>query len=188
MRRGISALVFVAAAMSGASAMAETVTQGVNGDPHWWRIDSPRVNEPRTEYQQITFHAGDKVWFRAGGCVQTGGSGKTWKRYVNPSGPNSLNLYHGEIEIPGAIPTLTFLSDFMSPEEEGDWSGNVTVQPQNGTFPAMYLTLGYTDDGYGDNGYWGHDDGTENQCENIGNAFVDIYIVPAPVPVPIRRF
>jgi hypothetical protein len=185
MRRGLSTVVVAVMAMCGANAMAETVQSNVNNDPHWWRITEPNVKQPRTEYPQIAFHKGDQVWFRAGGCVQTGGSGATWKRYVNPSGPNSLNLYHGEIQIPGAIPSLSPLSWFMSSAEEGDWVGSVVVQPQANTFPAMYLVLGYTDDGYGDNGYWGHDDGTENQCANVGNAYVDVYIVPAPV---FRRF
>jgi hypothetical protein len=185
MRRGLSAVVLAGMAMTGANALAETVQANYNGDPHWWHISQPNVNEPRTEYQQIQFHAGDTVYFRAGGCVQTGGHGATWKRYVNPSGPNSLNLYHGEIEIPGAIPSLSPLSWFMSSEEEGSWVGNVTVKPQNNTFPAMYLTLGYTDDDYSDNGYWGHDDGTEDQCKNVGDAFLDVYIVPAPPPAPV---
>ena len=38
----------------------------------------------------------------------------------------------------------------------------------------MYLILGYEDDGYSDNGYWGRegDDGTGNQCAGLGNAYV----------------
>ena len=36
------------------------------------------------------------------GCVNTGGSGKTWKRYLDPAGANSARLYHGLIWIPGA--------------------------------------------------------------------------------------
>ena len=65
------------------------------------RIDEPNVKERLTAYSQVTFQAGDSVSVQAGGCVQTGGHGKTWKRYVNPSGPNSDRLYHGLIQIPG---------------------------------------------------------------------------------------
>jgi hypothetical protein len=46
-----------------------------------------------------------------------------------------------------------------------------------GLNPAqLYLRLGYEDDGYGDNGYSSHDDGTEGQCKNSVNAFVIISI------------
>jgi hypothetical protein len=38
------------------------------------------------------------------------------------------------------------------------------------------LVLGYEDDGYSDNGYTAHDDGTGNQCRNVGNASVTIVI------------
>src|SRR5262245_36842108 len=66
------------------------------------RVDQPNVKARRTEYRSITFKPGDKVTVQAGGCVQTGGSGATWKRFVNPSGANSDRLYHGLITIPGA--------------------------------------------------------------------------------------
>ena len=42
------------------------------------------------------------------------------------------------------------------------------------------LLLGYEDDGYGDNGYYAHDDGTENQCKNVGNAWVTVRIERPP--------
>jgi hypothetical protein len=38
------------------------------------------------------------------------------------------------------------------------------------------LVLGYQDDGYSDNGYWGHDNGTGDQCKNVGNAWVHLVI------------
>src|SRR5947209_10590917 len=66
------------------------------------RIDQPIVTQALTQYPQILFHPGDTVTVDAGGCVQTGGIGPTWKRYVNPSGPDSDHLYHGLIMIPGA--------------------------------------------------------------------------------------
>src|SRR5215470_7699945 len=73
----------------------------VNGNHETWRIDEPNVGQRSTDYP-IIFHPGDAVTIDAGGCVQTGGSGRTWKRYVDPQGPNSDHLYHGLIEIPGA--------------------------------------------------------------------------------------
>lgn len=38
------------------------------------------------------------------------------------------------------------------------------------------LYLGYEDGNYSDNGYWGHGDGTGDQCRNVGNAWVHITI------------
>jgi hypothetical protein len=43
----------------------------------------------------------------------------------------------------------------------------------------MSLHLGYEDDGYSDNGYWGHDDGTEDQCSGSVNAFIELAIYHA---------
>ena len=43
------------------------------------------------------------------GCCQTGGHGKTWKRYVDPQGPNSDRLYHGLVWVPGATSGLVRL-------------------------------------------------------------------------------
>jgi hypothetical protein len=51
-----------------------------------------------------------------------------------------------------------------------------TIRCRGANTPDSYLTLGYSDDSYSDNGYWGHDDGTENQCAGIGNAVLEIYI------------
>jgi len=135
-------------------------------------INSPGVNNPITEYPSITFQPGDQVYVTAGGCVQTGGSGSTWKRYVNPSGDNADRLYHGRIWIPGATMGLETIGSVIN-------RSPVTVAtPPPGANPSeMYLRLGYDDDVYADNGYWGHDDGTENQCLNVGNAWVTIRTV-----------
>src|SRR5205823_4332911 len=64
-------------------------------------IDQPNVKARFTEYHEVRFLPGDTVSVQAGGCVQTGGVGRTWKRYVDPSGPNSDRLYHGLIWLPG---------------------------------------------------------------------------------------
>ena len=65
------------------------VTHTVNGNTETWRIDEPNVKQKVTPYPQIKFRPGDKVTIQASGCVQTGGTGNTWKRYVNPSGPDA---------------------------------------------------------------------------------------------------
>src|SRR5437868_5696323 len=71
-----------------------------------WRIDQPQVDTPRKDYRQVTFQKYDEVIVTGGGCVNTRGSGQTWKRYVDPSGDNSDRLYHGRISIPSATADL----------------------------------------------------------------------------------
>ena len=139
------------------------------------RIDAPNVKQRVSEYQTIRFQPGDRISLNGGGCVQTGGSGRTWKRYVNPQGPNSDRLYHGLVQIPGAMPDLRRLADVI---------GQTLVVPAGVAASQLYLRLGYEDDGYGDNGYWGHDDGTGDQCKNVGNAFVELSVVHGAPPGP----
>jgi hypothetical protein len=131
------------------------------------RIDEPTVTRRLSTYPQITFSPGDHVTVQAGGCVQTGGTGKTWKRYVNPSGPNSDRLYHGLIQIPGLHSDLVHIAGVVTQSVDIP----ATLNPQ-----GAVLRLGYEDDNYSDNGYWGHDVGTENQCRGVGNAFVVLTI------------
>src|SRR5947209_3535413 len=119
-------------------------------------IRQPIVDHSLTNYTPlITFQKDDTVTLAADGCVQTGGSGDTWKRYVNPSGKNSGSrhgLYHGTVTIPNASPSLagTPIIDVVS--------NTYTI-----TAPSQ-LELGYVDNDYHDNGYWGHDNGNNNQC------------------------
>src|SRR5262249_25945895 len=47
-----------------------------------------------------------------------------------------------------------------------------------------YLTLGYEDDNYNDNGYWRHDDGG-GQCRGIGSAFVEL-VIQQPGPAVVQ--
>jgi hypothetical protein len=125
-------------------------------------ISEPVVNQPQTSYF-LSFRPGDHVRVFAGGCVQTGGKGKTWKRYVDPASDN--DLYHGLITIPGATGQLDRLVN--------------TVGRQYTVFGAGgNLVLGYQDDVYGDNGYYNRntDNGTGNQCLNLGNAAVRFLI------------
>src|SRR5262249_4768573 len=135
-------------------------THGGADDPHAVTITEPVVNAPRWEIP-VTVYAGDRVYVHAGGCVQTGGRGATWKRYVNPSGDRSWDLYHGEIAIPGTqVELLTPLNYVVGPD--GAYQREFTATAQG--FAQGNIALGYTDDGYSDNGYYAHDNGTENQC------------------------
>ncbi len=135
-------------------------------------------------YQAIAFQKGDKVTIVAGGGVQTGGSGKTWKRYVNPSGPNSDHIYFGEIYIPGITGGLTAIRDLArqfggiyDPQSPDKCTIKLTIPDINNMpISQRYMSLHYTDDNYSDNGYSGHDDGTEDQCKNVGPAYVNIQI------------
>ncbi len=138
-----------------------------------WRITQPNVKQASTNYPQIKFLPGDSVSITAGGCVQTGGSGRTWKLYVNPSGPNADRLYHGKIWIPGIDSSLTRIQNFSAFNQAREIPSPLPGGLQPGD---LYLRLGYEDDGYGDNGYYSHDDGTNDQCKNSVNAFVIISI------------
>jgi hypothetical protein len=124
------------------------------------KVIEPNVNQSSTSYPQIQFLPGDHVAIDAGGCAQTGGLGATWKRYVNPASDNGL--YHGSISIPRATAGLQQLWTLVG--------RTVVVGAAGG------LTLGYQDDDYSDNGYWGHDDGTGGQCKNSVNAWVTLTI------------
>jgi hypothetical protein len=63
-------------------ARAETVTCTTSGQVTTCRVAEPNVKQRLTSYSQITLKGGDSVTVQAGGCVQTGGIGRTWKRYV----------------------------------------------------------------------------------------------------------
>jgi hypothetical protein len=143
-----------------------------------WKITRPRVTQARTEYPQITFSPNSQVTVTGSGCVQTGGKGATWKRYVDPAGAKSSTLYHGEILIPGAMPSLKF----FEPRQP-----TVYTIPAKVSVPAgqMHLTLGYTDDAFSDNGYYARnqDNGNYDQCLDLQDASVTIDIGPAPPPV-----
>ena len=181
-RRSLLYGVFVAVLLSFLLATPEASQRisirTVNATTRVVRIDEPIVNQRLTEYRDITFQPGDVVTVNAGGCVQTGGHGRTWKRYVNPSGDNADRLYHGLIWIPGVMGGLARVQG---------WIGRpLTVQGLSG-----YLRLGYEDDGYGDNSYSAHDDGTSDQCKGSGGgaAWIELTIVRNVIttPPPVTR-
>jgi hypothetical protein len=148
-----------------------------------YTISEPNVRQRMTEYRDIRFQRGDRITVEAGGCVDTGGAGDTWKRYVDPSGDETAWLYHGLLWIPGATLPLQRMRycngrTFEIPLD--------AYRPEN-----LYLRLGYEDDDYSDNGYDDHDDGTEDQCRGIGSAFVRLTVEPyvsgrpvSPLPSP----
>jgi hypothetical protein len=133
-----------------------------------WRIDQPNVRQGETEYPSITFRQGDLISVFAGGCVQIGGGGLTWKRYVNPTARSKGDddQYHGLIHLPGFVGLQHIRNTVLN----GGWP----VNADPGT--DRHLHLGYVDDGYGNNGYWGHDDGWWEQCNDLPNAWVTVVI------------
>ena len=155
-----------------------------HGNTITWTINEPDVKRPSETFSQIRFQKNDEIYITAGGCVQTGGHGKTWKRYVNPSGDNNAYFYFAKIQIPGVTYGLVRMEQFLNRKL------SFPLNPDNNS----YLILGYADDSYGDNGYSGHDDGTENQCKGVGNAWVKIVIThhattqPTSTPTNFRDF
>jgi hypothetical protein len=139
-----------------------------------WRIDQPMVTSPTpVPYPDISFKSGDTITINAGGCVQTGGSGSTWKSYTAPQGDSANTLYSGTIEIPGVIGSgIPVRIGGVLPRE---WHVPFDLQPP--VLKQLYLRLGYEDDYYPDNGYYAHDNGNNNQCANVGPAWVEIKIV-----------
>jgi Carbohydrate binding module (family 6) len=137
-------------------------------------ITRPVVTHPRFNYGNL--QPDDKITvIDAGGCVQTGGQGLTWKRYANPDGPKSDHLYFGSMELPGVLAKTRF-RDLMGK----------TIEIPPGISPSLILY--YEDDYYPDNGYYNPDPGTADQCLGAdgGPAHVTLTIVHARTPVPRR--
>ncbi len=173
MRRWVVAMgLGCAVAVDGGRALGDEsfdiVTSTSNGNAVEWRIERPNVKAPSTAYPQIALRSGDLVTIDAGGCVQTGGHGKTWKRYVDPVGSNADEQYSGLVEIPGTTPGMQRLQPWL--------------RKSLAITRSTTLTLGYKDDNYGDNGYSGHDDGDENQCKDVGPAWVTVRVEHGAAP------
>jgi hypothetical protein len=172
------------------------------------RIDAPIVTQRITEYDgafhpeiflavsndsdeqihgvqlpRIFLKPNDKVTIDANGCVQTGGHGSTWKRYVDPLQDGNEDIYHGTLGVQNA--RLADGTTMLNPIRLQD------VRQLTFWVPAgQNLRLGYEDGDYSDNGYWGHDDGDPEQC-NLdgshgfgGNAFVTLTIQHNTPPPP----
>lgn len=145
-----------------------------NGNTITWTIKEPDVKKSSEAFYQIRFQKNDEIYITAGGCVQTGGHGATWKRYVNPSGDGNAYYYFAKIQIPSVTYGLVRMEQYLNRKLF------FTLNPDN----SSYLILGYADDNYSDNGYSGHDDGTENQCKGVGNAWVNIVITHHTTQAP----
>ncbi len=148
-----------------------------------WRIDRPYVARRLQPYRMIQFSPGDTITVEASGCVQTGGGGLTWKRYVDPSGENIEKYYHGLIWIPGVpgqpvgstpVRISTVIGETLRVDPK--------IDPSTG---GLYLRLGYEDDNYDDKGYYDHDDGTEDQCKGVADAHVALNITHSVRPISL---
>ena len=127
-------------------------------------IHKPIVSRPEWVYQNVVFAPGDKVFINGDGCVQTGGTGDTWKRYVNPGGGGADHLYHGLVRVPTGTLAGTDVGNVMT-RIEHVVGRPITVTGQGAPASDLVLHLGYEDDDYSGNGYDAHDDGTEDQCK-----------------------
>jgi hypothetical protein len=141
-------------------------------------IDQPRVDVPLTEFRSIKFKPGDVVTLAANGCVQTGGSGRTWKSYTNPTGSDAETYYSGTAWIDGVM---------GGPNEKIAGLLNVAWKVPVPKDPKLaqeyFLQLGYLDTqgDYLDNGYWNHDDGNDDQCLNKGPAWIEVKVTSGGV-------
>jgi hypothetical protein len=140
-------------------------------------INEPKVTQHESEYPKIVFAPHDIVDVSADGCVQTGGLGDTWKRYVNPIGPG---LYHGLIRIPTEQTTKGALVRIRTAI-----GTHLHVTGTGVAESQLFLHLGYEDDDYSDNGYYSHDDGTDDQCKTDTARGIDGG--PAHVTITIYR-
>jgi len=152
-----------------------------------WTIPMPIINRPGPVVYdgiqaapRIEFRPGDEVVLQAGGCAQTGGSGDTWKRYVNPSGDDASRMYFGTVDIAGVTNGEVPIRDTGGSYDETHrdvYTVHFADRVPSGISPGRcYLALGYRDEDYSDNGYDNHDDGTEDQCRGVGNAYVRITV------------
>jgi hypothetical protein len=148
----------------------------------YWTIDQPNIADPFTPYTDITYEAGDTLLLLAGGCGQSGGSGYTWKRYVDPSGDSS-GPPNGEYFGVALLPSTDAPQQLTNPPPSVQELMNIKwVAYKNPIVSGTnFLTLGYVDDGYpnstngyGDNGYYAHDNGNNGQCTSSApNSYVD---------------
>ena len=123
-------------------------------------LSEPDVSHPTAD-TNVFFDAGVWVSVQADGCVQTGGSGATWKRYVDPDPPVSGA---GPANHFGSLAIVSRIGgpDTISLARLFDISPVVRFRV---TTPSQ-ARVAYKDDAnaYGDNGYTAHDNGSGNQC------------------------
>ena len=150
--------------------VSDVTIGGVHGKV--WRIDRPNVWQRTTAYTSINFKPGDRIWFKAGGCAQTGRHGASWDEYVWPQGTDAPTMYAGTAYIPMVTgSSVRRIGSLMSCQP-------FQVPIPNPGENVGVLTLGYEDNDYSDNGYWGHDNGERDQCKNVGPAWVEVTVLP----------
>jgi hypothetical protein len=143
-------------------------------------IYAPLVSEVVTVLtnQEMPLAKGDRVLVYACGCVQTGGTGSTWKSYVHPLGKEADHLYSGTIQFLTGPTPPNFLSNPTGMQKIEDFTktqGNGFIVPNDTTF----LSLGYLDDHHSDDGYYKHDNGNDDQCKDVGPAALEIAVFHA---------
>jgi hypothetical protein len=153
--------------------------------------DEPAVDQQTTN-TGYTFPAGSHVRIQADGCEQTGGSGETWKRYVNPDPSNGNTEFHGRVGIYSSTGGPTTLGNTRILSIDQSAYHRVTT--------PSYLQVGFEDDDYTDNNYDSHDDGGGQCAWNTtgspvsgtfygtwgygGPAYILLTVVPNAAPVP----
>jgi hypothetical protein len=128
-----------------------------------WLIKQPEVKKALQDYKdKIKFLKYDEVVVAGGGCVQTGGTGRTWKRYIDPVGSNSDRLYHGRIWIPGATDGIVRISSIEGlPLVINKFPQHLSQSPEPDSY---FLRLGYEDDNLIDNGYYPKNKNNGSDC------------------------
>jgi len=138
-------------------------------------ITYPTVTQQWTDYPEVELRQGDAVSLQAYGCAQTGGHGLTWKSFTNPQGKDADHLYFGLFRV------KTPQNDIVAPrrfDPHDGWLGPYAMP----TGIPLRLSVGYVDDVYSDNGYWGPDIGNPPQCSGSDRAYVLIDIVRSGLP------
>jgi hypothetical protein len=145
--------------------IALSCLHGYGQTPEVYKIKRPDVTRSELPFPYILLNAYDTLLITAGGCVQTGGQGLTWKRYLKPQGPGSDRLYYALVNVTGFTSNWERLSDYVN---------HRLPMPQN--VRRSVFRLGYRDDDLSDNGYYKKDNGINGQCLGQPDAWVTITI------------
>jgi hypothetical protein len=139
-------------------------------NPNNWEIREPIVNARLTPLSDVTYQPGDVVTItQADGCVNTGGSGRTWKNYKSPQGDDAGRLYHGLVWIPGATENGAYVPVATAPMRiDGVLGHSYVISDKGWKKEQLHVYIGYEDDFYKDNGYYKDSAGaTDEQCEPV---------------------
>jgi hypothetical protein len=186
--------------------ISESDTEDSNGKTVHWRIDHPDVSQSTTHYSHITFNQGDQVKVEAGGCVRTSGGvdGQRWKQYIDPN--VTFQELNPSVPIqPVTIWTVVYAGGLFITDTKQNLSLRneplevaIPYQPPDGftvpgsgssSYPKQFvLSLLYYDNEFSDNGYYAHDDGTFNQCANVGPAWFEATVVEPSKPISYAHF